>query len=108
MSEHPAVPPASSPESTPESTPDRDAGQHTESRPEVPPAPEEMQSELDLGVVSTGSSVVDEALRRLDELPERPVADHPEVYDQVLDALAATMAADAEESPAHDPAPERA
>ncbi|MEO8106588.1 MAG: hypothetical protein ABI720_04655 [Actinomycetes bacterium] len=49
------------------------------------------QSELDLGVVSTGSPQVDNALRRLESLGERPVADHVEAYEQVLADLTETM-----------------
>ncbi|MCZ3387792.1 MAG: hypothetical protein LH645_01430 [Actinomycetia bacterium] len=54
-------------------------------------AEEAAQSELDLGVVSTGSADVDRALRPLDGLAERPVADHAEIFDQVLGELAETM-----------------
>lgn len=61
--------------------------------PAVPPA---AQSELDLGVVPTGSAEVDAALRPLDQLAERAVAEHAAVYEQVLDALATTMTSPAE------------
>jgi len=54
-------------------------------------AEETAQSELDLGVVSTGSADVDRALRPLDGLAERSVADHAEIFDQVLGELAETM-----------------
>ncbi|HUV48309.1 MAG TPA: hypothetical protein VMX11_04965 [Actinomycetes bacterium] len=54
------------------------------------------QSELDLGVVSTGSAVVDEALRPLESLGDRPVADHAEAYERVLSDLTEAMS---------DPAP---
>jgi len=54
-------------------------------------AEEVAQSELDLGVVSTGSVAVDRALSPLDGLAERPVADHAEIFDQVLGELAETM-----------------
>jgi hypothetical protein len=50
------------------------------------------QSELDLGVVSTGAADVDAALRPLETLTERPVSEHAEVYEQVLASLASTMA----------------
>lgn len=50
------------------------------------------QSELDLGVLSTGSVTVDSALAPLDGLAERPVSGHAEVFEQVLDELAQTMA----------------
>ena len=49
------------------------------------------QSELDLGVVPTGSAAVDRALAPLEDLPESPVADHPDIYERVLTDLAATM-----------------
>lgn len=52
---------------------------------------ESAQSELDLGVLSTGSVSVDRALAPLDGLGERPVSDHAEVFEQVLDELAQTM-----------------
>lgn len=54
------------------------------------------QSELDLGVVSTGAADVDAALRPLEALTERPVSEHAEVYEQVLESLASTMAAPVE------------
>lgn len=54
------------------------------------------QSELDLGVVSTGSTVVDEALRPLESLGDRPVAEHAEAYERVLGDLTEAMS---------DPAP---
>ena len=50
------------------------------------------QSELDLGVISTGASDVDSALAPLEGLGERSVSEHPEVYEQVLGELSATMA----------------
>lgn len=76
----------------------------TEDRAEVPPDPKvqdevtpvapraDGQSELDLGVVSTGAADVDAALRPLASLAERPVSEHAEVYEQVLESLASTMA----------------
>ena len=56
-------------------------------------APDEAeQSELDLGVISTGTPVVDQALAPLEGLTDLPVADHPEIFDRVLSDLSATMA----------------
>lgn len=52
---------------------------------------EAAQSELDLGMVSTGSTEVDRALQPLERLTERPVADHAEIFDQVLGELEETM-----------------
>ena len=49
------------------------------------------QSELDLGVVSTGSAMVDDALRPLESLGEHPVADHAEAYERVLADLTEAM-----------------
>ena len=49
------------------------------------------QSELDLGVVSTGSAEIDGALRPLESLDERAVAEHAEAYEQVLADLTAAM-----------------
>lgn len=49
------------------------------------------QSELDLGVVSTGSADVDRALRTLDGLAERSVAEHAAIFDEVLGELTETM-----------------
>lgn len=76
----------------------------TEDRAEVPGSPgaqgeatpvgpqADGQSELDLGVVSTGAADVDAALRPLASLAEHPVSEHAEVYEQVLGSLASTMA----------------
>ena len=50
------------------------------------------QSELDLGVISTGTMVVDHALAPLEGLGALPVAEHPEVFERVLGDLSATMA----------------
>ncbi|MFL6288993.1 MAG: hypothetical protein ACJ73L_11415 [Actinomycetes bacterium] len=50
------------------------------------------QSELDLGVISTGTTVVDHALSPLEGLGNLPVADHPQVFERVLSDLSATMA----------------
>lgn len=59
------------------------------------------QSELDLGVVSTGAADVDAALRPLESLTERAVSEHPEVYEQVLASLASTMAPADPATPLH-------
>ncbi len=59
-----------------------------------PAADETAQSELDLGVVSTGSAEVDAALHPIESLTERDVAAHPEVFEQVLTDLSRTMTAD--------------
>ena len=50
------------------------------------------QSELDLGVVPTGDVRVDAALAALEGLPERPVDEHPEVYESVHRQLQAALA----------------
>jgi hypothetical protein len=61
------------------------------------------QSELDLGVISTGSPDIDRALTPIEGLGDRPVAEHPDVYEQVLGQLSATMAdSSADEAPAGD------
>jgi hypothetical protein len=52
---------------------------------------EQEQSELDLGMISTGAAAVDEALSPLEALPELPVGDHAAVFEQVLGRLSATM-----------------
>jgi hypothetical protein len=67
-------------------------------------APDEAeQSELDLGVISTGSPDIDRALAPIDRLGDQPVADHPDVYEQVLGQLSATMAdSSADETAAGD------
>lgn len=49
------------------------------------------QSELDLGVVSTGSPEVDRALEPLESLADQPVANHAETFERVLGDLAETM-----------------
>lgn len=58
-----------------------------------PTAEEAAQSELDLGMVSTGSTEVDQALQPLEGLAERPVGDHARIFEQVLGGLAETMTA---------------
>lgn len=60
------------------------------SRPEVSRSSDE-QSELDLGVISTGSPSIDRALSPIEGLGDHPVVDHPEVYEQVLAELSAAM-----------------
>lgn len=85
---------------TDESTRPEPAGTPDEVQPAGQGAQSEVQSELDLGVVSTGSPDVDAALQPLDQLAERPVAEHPEVYDRVLEALTATMTAETGEASA--------
>jgi hypothetical protein len=49
------------------------------------------QSELDLGVVATGHEGVDEALSALAGLSDRPVAEHPAVFEKVHRDLDAAM-----------------
>jgi hypothetical protein len=50
------------------------------------------QSELDLGVISSGNVVVDATLEPLEGLPGLPVGDHAGVFEGVLADLSATMA----------------
>lgn len=80
--------------------PTRDTGPQVPTPSEAAPSEESQsegapsegaQSELDLGVLSTGSADVDRALAPLEGLAEREVSAHPEVFEQVLDALAQTM-----------------
>lgn len=49
------------------------------------------QSELDLGVVATGNAGVDAALAALDGLHDRPIAEHPDVFEQVHRGLRDAM-----------------
>ena len=49
------------------------------------------QSELDLGVISTGSAEVDAALRPIEQVGDLPVSEHPDVFERVLGDLSATM-----------------
>jgi hypothetical protein len=49
------------------------------------------QSQLDLGVISTGAADVDQALRGLENISDRPVDEHPEIYEAVLGGLTAAM-----------------
>ena len=49
------------------------------------------QSELDLGVISTGSPEIDQALTPLEELPHRPVAEHPDLFERVLADVSSGM-----------------
>jgi hypothetical protein len=61
------------------------------------------QSELDLGVISTGVPVVDEALSPLEAMGELHVQEHAAVFERVLSDLAATMAEGAaDEGPPSD------
>ena len=65
-----------------------------ETQPEIQPETrdaEQEQSELDLGVISTGSGPVDQALKPLEKLGAQPVSEHPAVFEQVLTDLSATM-----------------
>ncbi len=65
------------------------------------------QSELDLGVVPTGSAAVDRALVPLEDLADSPVDQHPTTYARVLGDLAATMSeptASASVAPGEQPA----
>jgi len=62
--------------------------------PELAPAPaprDSEQSQLDLGVISTGAADVDQALRALENVSERPVDEHAGVYEAVLGGLTAAM-----------------
>lgn len=61
-----------------------------ETQPETHDAEQE-QSELDLGVISTGSGPVDQALKPLERVGAQPVGEHPAVFEQVLTDLSATM-----------------
>lgn len=65
------------------------------------------QPELDLGVVSTGSPEVDVALAPLENLAERPIGEHAEVYQHVFESLATTMspAAGTQAGPGSSPGP---
>ena len=56
------------------------------------PASDQEQSELDLGMISTGSPAVDAALAPLEDIGQLPVGDHAAVFEQVLADLSATMA----------------
>ena len=67
-------------------------GESAEAAPPGLTSDEVEQSELDLGVISTGTVVVDHALAPLEGLGALPVADHPEVFERVLGDLSATMA----------------
>ena len=68
---------------------------------------EQEQSELDLGVISTGSETVDEALSPLEGLSDQSVDGHPAVFERVLGDLTATMTDGAPEA-ASEVAPEAA
>jgi hypothetical protein len=54
-------------------------------------APQGDQSELDLGVLATGDAAVDEALRALERLADRSVAEHPQVFEEVHERIEAAM-----------------
>jgi len=56
------------------------------------------QSELDLGVIATGDARVDAALTGLTGLSDRPIGEHPAVFEQVHDELAQAMSEFAGES----------
>ncbi len=89
----------------PEPTPAVEPEPPTPTREEVTPVQVEgAQSELDLGVLSTGSASVDQALAPLEALAGRQVSDHAEVFEQVLDQLEQTMT----EPDAHDAGPRAA
>lgn len=77
----------------PFSGPELSADEAAPAAPEQPETgrPETKQSELDLGMVSTGSADVDHALHPLDAVGDRPVAEHPEIFDRVLGDLTETM-----------------
>jgi hypothetical protein len=77
----------SSVESSAEPSPEVATGE-----PAVSASDEAGQSELDLGVISTGTPVVDRALAPLEGLGEIPVPQHSEVFERVLSDLSATMA----------------
>jgi hypothetical protein len=49
------------------------------------------QSELDLGLVPTGDPRVDAALAALEGLPDRPVDEHPAVFEEVHQGLHAAL-----------------
>ncbi len=77
---------------TPEpAEPDSADPRHADPHAPTPARDATAQSELDLGVVPTGSAAVDRALVPLEDLTESPVAGHPDIYEQVLTDLAATM-----------------
>ena len=72
-----------------ETDPGRASAAHREAElTEVTPGE---QSELDLGVVSTGNVDVDAAVAGLAGLGDRPVSEHPEVYERVHRDLQAAM-----------------
>ncbi len=59
--------------------------------------PAGQQSEFDLGVVATGNESVDAALAGLDGLGERPVVEHPDIYERVHQGLTQAMSEFAED-----------
>ena len=56
----------------------------------------------DGGPEATGQPAVDDALARLRDVDDRPVADHVEVYDDVQQRLAAAMDDAPDRRPAAD------
>ena len=70
--------------------------------PERPPSAAEPrdpgeQSELDLSVVATGHAGVDAALTGLEGLGQRPINDHPDIFEAVHGGLAEAMSEFAED-----------
>jgi hypothetical protein len=70
----------------PQSQAERAAGSGT-----APATRDSEQSQLDLGVISTGAADVDRAIGGLEAISERPVDEHAEVYESVLSELTAAM-----------------
>jgi hypothetical protein len=63
------------PEAWPEARPETQPEARPETRPEARP------------VAPTGEPRVDEALRRLDELGDLPVSEHPQIFERVHSQL---------------------
>ena len=61
-------------------------------------APEEGR-EFEVDVEFSGHPQVDAALERLAELPDRPLADHAEVYDDVHERLRGILSEPSEQGP---------
>lgn len=70
---------------------DRHVDEHGDGQTAPAPAGRTSQSELDLGVVSTGSAAIDRALRPMEPLAESPVSEHADAYEQVLADLTGAM-----------------
>jgi hypothetical protein len=88
----PAVESVVEPPVQPGVEPNRDHGLHQMGANEVATASRDSeQSQLDLGVISTGAANVDQALRGLENIAERPVDEHAEIYEAVLGGLTAAM-----------------